>query len=630
MLVQANRVSKQFAGKSVLTNVTFQLNRDDRVGIVGENGSGKTTFLNLLARMSVPDEGSVSARKGLRLGYVEQLIQPAAGITVLQYVREADERIVGLEKRLKRIEAGNAGDTGEEIQELDGLLQEFEKLDGYRYDARISQILKGLGIESLTERPVNELSGGELRRVHLARVFASDPDVLLLDEPTNHLDIFAVQWLEDYLSNTRAAFVVVSHDHYLLDNAVGQILLFHGGEAMSFKGGYTEAMTQLEQARERNRKEYEEQQRFKRKEMAFIRKNMAGQKTKQAQSRLKRLDKVEWVDRDTVRFRDFRFTFPETGRRNKELLRMDQLSVGYDDPVVSGISRLIQRGDRVGVVGRNGSGKSTLLQTVGKRLQPLNGRLVIPEGIVVGFFDQEGELPLPDGSVSDQILSVDPDMRHDDLCTWLARFYFFGDDLDKPVSVLSGGERSRLRLAALMRTPIDLLVMDEPTNHLDMALTEGLTGALRRFTGGLLVVSHDRYFLDQVANEVLALKTGVATWHAGGVSRFLEKEKTETGTGKVSERTASSAEEQSPVPDNRGSSELSKNERLRANWRLEEVERLIADGETELEELNRTLQLEETYRDPDAVVRIKGRLSELEVKLENLMAEWEKLQNLCM
>ncbi len=613
----------------MLTHVTFQLNRGDRVGIVGENGSGKTTFLNLLARISAPDEGSVSAKKGLRLGYVEQLIQPAAGTTVLQYVRAADERIVQLERKLKRIEAGKVGEAAEEIEELDRLLEEFEKLDGYRYDARISQILKGLGVASLTGRPVDELSGGELRRVHLARVFASDPDVLLLDEPTNHLDVFAVQWLEEYLSNTRAAFVVVSHDHYLLDNAVNQILLFHGGEAMSFTGGYSEAMAELEQARERNRKEYEEQQRFKRKEMAFIRKNMAGQKTKQAQSRLKRLEKMEWVDRDTIRFRDFRFVFPETGRRNKDLLRMDQLDIRYDEPIVSNISRLIRRGESVGIVGRNGSGKSTLLQTIGKRIQPLNGRLVIPDGIVVGFFDQEGELPLPDGSVREQILSVDPNMRHDDLCAWLARFYFFGDDLDKPVSVLSGGERSRLRLATLMRTPIDLLVMDEPTNHLDMALTEGLSGALRRFSGGLLVVSHDRYFLDQVVDEILALKDGMASWFPGGVSAFLEKEKADRGGEQSSGKTVPVTEKGPAVGEAEKESGLSKNERLRAVWRLEEVEQLIADGETEQTSLTRELQMEETYRDPDAVARIKDRLRELELELESLMTEWEKLQNIC-
>ncbi len=627
MLLQVSHVSRQFAGRDVLHDVTFQLDRGDRVGVVGENGTGKTTFLNILAGELAVDSGTVTRKRELRLGYVEQLASPPADQLAGEYVRHGDERIIAMEARLKEIETHGADDPAE----LDRLLHEFDMLGGYRYAARITEILGGLGIEHLVDRPMGEISGGELRRVQLGRVFASVPDVLLLDEPTNHLDIYAVKWLEQYLAGLDAALVMVSHDRYLLDQSVNRILFCHAGKWMLFPGNFTAAMGELKAATERNRKLYEKQQQFKEKEMEFIRRNIEGQKTKQAQGRRTRLEKTDWLDRDLFQNRSFGLTFKDTGRRNKELLSLDALVVGYDEPVVSGISRLIRRGDRLGVVGRNGSGKSTVLRALAGIQPALSGRVKPAEGLQVGYFDQDAALPIPGGTVREQILAVDDLLRYEELAGYLARFYFFAHDLDKPVSVLSGGERSRLKLAVLMRTEIDLLIMDEPTNHLDLQLKESLTEALRMFNGSLLVVSHDRFFLDHVVDEVLGIRDGEPRWHLGTVSEYLvwEAEQDELSD----KRKNISSVSETPQQDSEKSAvsgRISKNELKRARWRLEEVESRIGDLEEEKEDLNRQMVQPDVYSDGDAIQRVRERLQTVEAELDALMTEWENLQEQCM
>jgi len=628
MLINISRVCKSFGAAEILKNVTFQLNRGDRVGVVGENGTGKTTFLNIISGILSPDDGMVAVKRGLRVGYVAQLTPAPQNITVREYVRLGDERIVKLENRLEEIEDGRLHDP----HELDTLLHQYDMMGGYRYDARVSEILQGLGIDDLEDRQASETSGGELRRVMLARVFASHSDVLLLDEPTNHLDLYAVDWLEQFLRATDSATVIVSHDRYLLDKTVNRILAFNNGKQLNFTGNFSAYEKQRDAMAEQNRKKYLEQKQFKEKEMDFIRRNMAGQKTKQAQSRLKRLEKVEWTERDLFRFRRFKLSFAETGRRNKELLHMKGLTVGYCEPVLLGINRLIRRGDRIGIIGRNGSGKSTLLKTVAGLISPLSGELWLAENLKVGYFDQDVQLPIPDGTVSDQLLAMVPSFRNEDLASYLARFYFFGDDLEKPIAALSGGERSRLKTAVLMKQPCDVLVLDEPTNHLDLQLKDAVMDALVSFDGSLLVVSHDRFFLDHVVDEVLGLEDGRATDFAGSVSSLLERRKlaleasgTEADT--KSTTTGSGDDAAGDRPKEMG---ISKNELQRARRRLNEVERKIEYLENEHQELVEQLEDPDIYRNVEQLKLVKEGLSEVETMMDRLMKEWEGLQETCM
>ncbi len=627
MLINISRVCKSFGAAEILKNVTFQLDRGDRVGVVGENGTGKTTFLNVISGILSPDDGIVAVKRGLRVGYVAQLTPAPQNITVREYVRLGDERIVKLENRLEEIEDGGFHDP----HELDTLLHKYDMIGGYRYDARVSEILQGLGIDDLENRQASETSGGELRRVMLARVFASHSDVLLLDEPTNHLDLFAVDWLEQFLRATDSATVIVSHDRYLLDKTVNRILAFNNGKQLNFTGNFSAYEKQRDAMTEQNRKKYLEQKQFKEKEMDFIRRNMAGQKTKQAQSRLKRLEKVEWTERDLFRFRRFKLSFAETGRRNKELLHMKELTVGYCEPVLFKISRLIRRGDRIGIIGRNGSGKSTLLKTIAGLISPLSGELWLAENLKVGYFDQDVQLPIPDGTVSEQLLAMDPSFRNEDLASYLARFYFFGDDLEKPVATLSGGERSRLKTAVLMKQPCDVLVLDEPTNHLDLQLKDAVMDALVSFDGSLLVVSHDRFFLDHVVDEVLGLEDGRATGFAGNVSSFLQRRKLALeASGTVAETkdtTNGGGEDAGDRPKGTG---ISKNELQRARRRLNEVEKEIEHLENKHQELGEQLEDPDIYRNVEQLKLVKESLSEVEAMMERLMKEWEGLQEICM
>jgi ATP-binding cassette, subfamily F, member 3 len=627
MLINISRVCKSFGAAEILKNVTFQLDRGDRVGVVGENGTGKTTFLNIISGILSPDDGMVAVKRGLRVGYVAQLTPAPQNITVREYVRLGDERIVKLENRLEEIEDGGFHDP----HELDTLLHQYDMMGGYRYDARVSEILQGLGIDDLEDRQASETSGGELRRVMLARVFASHSDVLLLDEPTNHLDLFAVDWLEQFLRATDSATVIVSHDRYLLDKTVNRILAFNNGKQLNFTGNFSAYEKQRDAMTEQNRKKYLEQKQFKEKEMDFIRRNMAGQKTKQAQSRLKRLEKVEWTERDLFRFRRFKLSFAETGRRNKELLHMKGLTVGYCEPVLFKISRLIRRGDRIGIIGRNGSGKSTLLKTIAGLISPLSGELWLAENLKVGYFDQDVQLPIPDGTVSEQLLAMDPSFRNEDLASYLARFYFFGDDLEKPVATLSGGERSRLKTAVLMKQPCDVLVLDEPTNHLDLQLKDAVMDALVSFDGSLLVVSHDRFFLDHVVDEVLGLEDGKATDFAGSVSSFLQRRKLAleaSGTAaETKDTTEGGGEDAGDRPKGTG---ISKNELQRARRRLKEVEKEIEHLENKHQELGEQLEDPDIYRNVEQLKLVKESLSEVEAMTERLMKEWEGLQEICM
>ncbi|RLE24890.1 MAG: hypothetical protein DRJ08_00015 [Acidobacteria bacterium] len=628
MLINISRVCKSFGAAEVLKNVTFQLDRGDRVGVVGENGTGKTTFLNIVSGILAPDDGSVAVKRGLRVGYVAQLAPAPENITVREYVRLGDERIVELESRLKAIEDGAPHDP----HELDTLLHQYDMLGGYRYDARVSGILQGLGIPHLQDRQASEISGGELRRVMLARVFASHSDVLLLDEPTNHLDVYAVDWLEGFLRSTDSATVIVSHDRYLLDKAVNRIVAFNNGKQLNFTGNFSAYEKQRKAMEEQNRKKYLEQKQFRDKEMDFIRRNMAGQKTKQAQSRLKRLEKMEWTERDLFRFRRFKLSFTGTGRRNKELVNLKNLSVGYGNPVLSGLDRLIRRGDRIGIIGRNGSGKSTLLKTIAGQVVPLSGELWLAENLKIGYFDQDVQLPVPGGTVSGQLLAMDPSFRNEDLASYLARFYFFGDDLDKPIFTLSGGERSRLKTAVLMKQPCDLLVLDEPTNHLDLQLKDAVMDALISFEGSLLVVSHDRFFLDQVVNEVMALENGCSTRFAGSVSGFLQRQK-HPGDEPAFEDTRKArpaVKANDAVESNPGKPLVSKNELQRARWRLGEVEKEIERLEIEHQKLAEELEAPEIYRDVARLKAVQERLSEASATLEHLMTEWEDLLKICM
>lgn len=626
MLINGSTILKEYSGNTVLKDVSLHINEGDRIGIVGENGTGKTTLLNILSKTILPDSGEVAMKKTLRLGYVMQLNENTSENTVYQFIRSGDERIIDLEKKLELFEKGMDDDH----DKYEKILHEFEHLDGYKYDARVSWIIQGMGIDHLKDKYLDELSGGEQRRVLLAKVFSSNSDVMFLDEPTNHLDVYAVQWLEQFLSSLSTAFVLVSHDRMLLDKCVNKIIEVNNHKLHTFSGNYSFFLKEREERLLLHKKEYEKQQDLKKREEEFIRRNLEGQKTKQAQARRKKLEKIEFMEREVFRDRNYKLTFNYTGNRSKEIIKIQNLSIGYDVEIVKGINFLIRRGERYGIVGKNGSGKTTFLKTIAKKLSPLKGSVVTPQNTEIMYFDQDVELPIENGNVYDQILSVNPLTKRGDVLSYLAGFYFREDDVDKPVSALSGGERSRLKMAVLMLTPVDFLVLDEPTNHLDMKLRETVMNALKDFEGSVFIVSHDRYFLDNVIDEVLEFENGKFNHYNGNISYFLEKKKEreleiENKKNELSEKSIDK-QVNNEIND---TNTISKNELMRAMKRLEEVEDEITKAEEDKVYFLTSLEKSEIFLDVEKLKKINSDIEKLDEKLEQLFEEWEKLQEIC-
>ncbi len=630
MLVSLTNISKQFGGKILFSDLSLTVNYGDKIGLVGINGSGKSTLLKILAGAIEPDKGNVVYKKGLKIGYVEQLHNVDSSQNVFSYVYFGNKTIVNLEKRIKKAEKGELKDP----QALTSLFEEYEKAGGYKYKALVENVLKGLGIENLKEKQIGSLSGGELRRVMLANVLVSDAELFLFDEPTNHLDIFAVKWFENFLKGIKKAFILVSHDGYLLDRTVARIIELNGGKFFSFSGNYTFYKEKRKEMEEQAEREYRNKVAEIKREMEFVRRNIAGQKTKQAKSRLKKIEKIEIGEKRLFKDIKLKLSFRETGRKSKYILETSNLTAGYsqEKPVVSNVSFTLLRGEKYGIIGRNGSGKTTFLKTLVGKLSPLSGNLKIYPDIKIAYFDQNIEFENEDKTVIQTVWDSDPFLKRDEVLNYLARFYFREGMLDSKVKFLSGGERSRLKLACLMLEEYDLLVLDEPTNHLDINLSESVAEAVKSFNGSVFVVSHDIYFLDKVIDKIIEIKNGKARFFEGNLSYYFEKtekEKEREQIEKVREKEEDKKRKNSSQ-ERKKEKKISKNELLRAKWRLEEVEREIEKLEEEKAEIEKLIALPEIAADFKKMKELSDKLEKVSEKIDNLLIEWQRLGELCM
>ncbi len=623
MLVSLNQAYKQFGGKVLFSNLSFNLNYEDKIGLVGINGSGKSTLIKAIAGLVELDGGDIIRKKGLKIGYVEQMQSVDRNLSVWQFVYQGNDKIIELEKKIEKAEQGKIVGP----HELAALFNEFEKIDGYRYKAKVEDTIQGIGISHLKDRSVDSLSGGELRRVFLARVLVSDPDLFLFDEPTNHLDLFAVKWFEDFLKNCKNAFVLVSHDEYLLNNTVSKIIEINGGKVFFFNGNYSFYREKRKELAEHAQKEYNRKVEEIKREMEFVRRNMAGQKTKQAKSRLKKVEKIELGEKNLFRDICIDLRFKESGKKSKYILECKDLSVGYSHPVIKDINLLVQRGEKYGIVGRNGSGKSTFLKTIVGKIPPFSGEVKIYPDIKVAYFDQNVQFKDEDKTIIQTLWDSDPSLKRDEVLNYLAYFYFREETVESKVRYLSGGERSRLKLACLMLGEYDLLILDEPTNHLDILLTESIAKAVKEFRGSVIVVSHHRYFLDTVADRVIELKNGKFRLFLGNLSYYFEKVGEEKGKEDKAENLKEKKKEKKEI---KKTNAISKNELLRAKWRLEEVEKKIEQLEKEKGEIEKMLTLEDIVNDYKKMQELSAKLEQIDIELEELLSEWQRLGEICM
>src|SRR5437773_12176352 len=522
MLFRLSEVEKSFGAQDVLRGVSLQINPGEHVGLVGRNGAGKTTIFRLVTNEEAPDRGEVVRARGLKLGLLAQHIHFESGSTVHESALAAFGRLQQIEHEMHELEhrMADAGDDLEKVlSRYSDLQHEYEREGGFEYSAQAESILQGLGFERDTwQMPTAQLSGGQQNRLGLACLLLSEPDVLLLDEPTNHLDVDAVEWLEEFLQTYESAFVIISHDRYFLDRACRRIIEIENGRATSYTGNYSRYLVEREEQREIQQRAYDNQQRLIAKTEEFIRRNLAGQKTKQAKSRrtmLQRLDRGESV-RGEHASGDFRLQ--EIERAGTHVLTVDEATIGYGDKILArDISLILRRGECLGVIGPNGSGKTTFLKTILGKIPALSGDLRWGAKVQIGYYAQQLEDLDDRNEIIMELRRVAPtNATAGELRSFLARFLFFGDDVYKHVGDLSGGEKGRLSLAKLIYSRVNVLLLDEPTNHLDIPSREALEEALDAYEGTIITISHDRYFLDRVGTQILALDGAGGAEHYDG------------------------------------------------------------------------------------------------------------------
>lgn len=630
MLFRLSDIHKSYGGQPVLRGASFQVNVDEKIGLVGRNGAGKTTVFRVITGEESPDSGDVIKINGLKIGLLDQHVDFAEAESVHTAALSAFKRIHDIEAEMRRLEERMATDHSDEVMERYSELQhEFEMADGFTYAARAESILLGLGFPKESwGMSTKTLSGGQKNRLGMARLLLSDADVLLLDEPTNHLDVDAVEWLEQFLQNYPKTFVIISHDRYFLDRTVSRVVEIENGKAVSYKGNYSKFLVEREERREIQRREYENQQSMIAKTEEFIRRNIEGQKTKQAKSRrnmLERMDRVEAVSSDRPSG-NFKLTGVE--RAGQNVLSTEDLAVGYEGHALAGgINALLLRGECLGVIGGNGTGKTTFLKTVLGEVREVSGKYLWGPKTDIGYYSQQ----LTDLDARNEIIQelrrVAPTAENGELRSFLARFLFVGEDVFKRVGDLSGGEKGRLALAKLIFSKKNVLVLDEPTNHLDIPSREALEDALDEYPGTIITVSHDRFFLDKIATSILSFEEeGRTLFHDGNYTDFHDwKEKQKTAAKSESTTTSKTQAAEQPQVKKESASNLSKNQRQMLERNAKEIEESLPAHEEELAKLSAEMAEPSVAADADALSKLTQKYQAKEKAIQGMYAEWERI-----
>ena len=611
--MRISNITKTFAGVPVLQDVSWQIEAGRKIGLVGANGSGKSTLLNLLSGAMSADRGAIETARQVRLGYLTQEMAAEGDRTLYDEVREAFRPLLDVQAEMTRLETRMAQQQASDadMQRYGSLMEEFSARQGYAIHARVEATLSGLGFRpEALQTPVRHLSGGQKNIAALARVLLQEPDLLLLDEPSNHLDVKATEWLEGVLRDYAGAVVVVSHDRYFLDRAVDEIVELEQQTLQRYPGNYSAYVTAKALRREQQRKAYEQQQAEIERHEEFIRRNMAGQNTRQAQSRQKMLARIERLDKPGGDGRRMNVQFTANRRENHEVLVCRNLQKRYGDrQVLRRLSFTVLRGEKVGLTGPNGAGKSTLLRLLMGQEAPDAGTLHAGSNIAVAYYDQELGSLQARNTVLDEVWQMAPDWTQGEMRSHLGRFLFSGDDVLQTIGSLSGGQKSRVALAKLMLTKANLLVLDEPTNHLDIPACEMLEQALADYPGTLLIVSHDRYFLDRVIDRLLILHDGTCTSHAGNYSDYQA-----AMTAPAPAAPVAKARKKAPAaPRRRGGQRRTPNA----------IEREIAQVEAEIAALQAELDARHDPSDWQQLADISRQQGDASKRLQQLLEEWE-------
>jgi len=640
-MLSLNNVEKGFAGRILFSDASLQVNVGDRIGLVGPNGAGKSTLFSLILGESTPDEGSISMDKNISLGFLPQESAPMGDETVLEVATAVTEEMTQL--RDKMVEAESSGDM--DTDEFAEAQSKFDALGGYHLEPKAKRILKGLAFRDEDfERPLKELSGGWVMRAHLARLLVQEPDLLMLDEPTNHLDLESLRWFQNYLLGYPGAILLISHDREFLNQLCDSIIHLSGSRLHHYQGNYDTFLVKKADLEEQQWAAYKNQQREIQKLEDFVRRFRAkASKASQAQSKLKQLEKIKRLEPPAQEAPRVHFKIPPTKKSGLKAVELTDIHQAYGETkVYQGMNFEAHRGDRTVLVGPNGAGKSTLLKLLAGDIEFQKGERKLGLNVEVGYFAQYRTRMLDSKrSVLEEAMDVpERTASEKDVRSLLGCFLFRGNDAYKSVSVLSGGEKSRLALVKILLHPPNLLLMDEPTTHLDMASIDALVHALKQFEGTLIFISHDVYFIRQIAKSVLHIDAGKLTAYHGDYDYYLEKSGADSARAALT--SGQPVQEEAPKKaktSSGGGRKTKEQKRLEAEQRqakskerkaiqtqLEEVETKISQLEARQREITKQMDDPELYAsDPNLVMNLNRELGEIAEKLNKGHSEWEEL-----
>ena len=633
IIAQGHDLEKQFGANTLFKNVNFSIDSNARIGLIGPNGVGKTTLLKIMTGEEEATHGDFTINKNIDVGYIAQENDLNENKTIWDEMLSVFTPLINMGKKIRELQEEMSANPQKKdlLKQYDQLQYSFEQQGGYTYQADIKSVLNGFNFPEATwTKKVGSLSGGEKTRLSFVKLLLRKPPLLLLDEPTNYLDLDTLDWLESYLKNYSGAILVVSHDQYFLDNLATQIFELQFGKLTVFKGNYS-AYVAERQLRDRQQEEaYEKQQEKIKKDEEFIQKNIVRAKTtKRAQSRRKQLEKMERITPPKHKNK-VRINFQSERPSGKEVLILRDLTIGYPTKtMVNNISLQINKGDRVAVIGQNGIGKSTLLKTVMKELKPKKGSIKYGTSLDIGYYDQELQGLDPGKTVIDTVWDRHKTMPEKDVRSILASFLFTAKDIDKTVGQLSGGQKARLTLTVLSLEHNNFLLMDEPTNHLDLEAKEVLEQALQNYDGTLLFVSHDRYFINQLANKIVEIKNGIAQVYEGDYSYYLD-EKNKQDSASENE----SSENREIVEPEQNKNKLSYQEQKLRDSQKRKLQREVENTENKIEKLEKEQKdIQSQMADPaiatnfDKLGPLQEQLNAVQKQLDNANNAWESAFN---